>query len=296
MQLIFVHVVNSAHLRKLAFIEGFIVPQTKGRREREREGRGRERRKGFFCTCLIDGRPWFPKLQEEIESRLSNQCSMLSGRLWGEPSQSQRKRPIGFCHTVFHGSVDWSSDRSTNIGRKLALVGIIPNQILFSFSSDKDRRTDSRIGRKKHSAAPPGIEPRVLRILVARSNHWATKPQRELRVNSRLSPSCRNSQDPGFDSCRAALCFFVWSGCQFFYLCRSWKRREFDYQYWYLWTRKIVIFGNWSLTKISSFTVPNWSFSSLRKKDKLMILKQRATQARFELATVAPSKNESHER
>ena len=26
----------------------------------------------------------------------------------------------------------------------------------------------------------------------------------------------------------AALCFFVWSGCQFFYLCRSWKRREFD--------------------------------------------------------------------
>ena len=32
--------------------------------------------------------------------------------------------------------------------RKLALVGIIPNQILFSFSSDKDRRTDSRIRRK----------------------------------------------------------------------------------------------------------------------------------------------------
>ena len=44
---------------------------------------------------------------------------------------------------------------------------------------------------KKHSAAPPGIEPKVLRILVARSNHWATKPQRELRVNFRLSPSCQ---------------------------------------------------------------------------------------------------------
>ena len=43
---------------------------------------------------------------------------------------------------------------------------------------------------KKHSAAPPGIEPRILRILVARSN-WATKPQRELRVNFRLSPSCQ---------------------------------------------------------------------------------------------------------
>ena len=26
----------------------------------------------------------------------------------------------------------------------------------------------------------------------------------------------------------AALCFFVWSGCQFFYLCRNWKKREFD--------------------------------------------------------------------
>ena len=34
--------------------------------------------------------------------------------------------------------------------RKLALVGIIPNQILFSFSSDKDRRTDSKfIGKFK---------------------------------------------------------------------------------------------------------------------------------------------------
>ena len=30
----------------------------------------------------------------------------------------------------------------------------------------------------------------------------------------------------------AALCFFVWSGCQFFYLCRSWKRREFGLLFW----------------------------------------------------------------
>ena len=35
------------------------------------------------------------------------------------------------------------------IFHKLALVGIIPYQILFSFSSDKGRRTDSRISRKK---------------------------------------------------------------------------------------------------------------------------------------------------
>ena len=39
---------------------------------------------------------------------------------------------------------------------------------------------------EKHNAAPPGIEPRVLRILVARSNNWATKPQPELRVNGEL--------------------------------------------------------------------------------------------------------------
>ena len=33
------------------------------------------------------------------------------------------------------------------------------NQILFSFSSEKDRRIERPIRRKKHSAAPPGIEP-----------------------------------------------------------------------------------------------------------------------------------------
>ena len=32
---------------------------------------------------------------------------------------------------------------------------------------------------EKHSAAPPGIEPRVLWILVVRSNHWAMKPRRK---------------------------------------------------------------------------------------------------------------------
>ena len=38
---------------------------------------------------------------------------------------------------------------------ELALVGIIPNQILFSFSSDKDRRTDSRF-RQKKQRSPAG--------------------------------------------------------------------------------------------------------------------------------------------
>ena len=74
--------------------------------------------------------------------------------------------------------------------RKLALVGINPNQILFSFSSDKDRRTD----------------------FVAQWLERATRFRMFL------------GSIPG----GAALWFFVWSGCQFFYLCRSWKRREFD--------------------------------------------------------------------
>ena len=49
---------------------------------------------------------------------------------------------------------------------------------LFSFSSDKDRRTDSRI-RRKNTAQPrrESHRGRPLRILVARSNHWAMKPQ-----------------------------------------------------------------------------------------------------------------------
>ena len=138
---------------------------------------------------------------------------------------------------------------------------ILSNQ-LFSLSSDKDRRTDSRI-RRNNSAAPPGIEPRILRILVARSNHWATKPQRELRVifstftklsvlfplrgekknwllgesrkitrSSRcgfvaqwLERATRIRKILGSIPGGAALCFFVWSGCQFFYLCRSWERK-----------------------------------------------------------------------
>ena len=86
--------------------------------------------------------------------------------------------------------------------RKLALVGIILNQILFSFNSDEDRRTDSRIRRKNSS----------------RFGFIAQWLERATRIRKTLCSI------PG----GAALCFFVWSGCQFFYLCRSWKRREFE--------------------------------------------------------------------
>ena len=48
--------------------------------------------------------------------------------------------------------------------RKLALVGIIPNQILFSFSSEKDRRTDSRT-RRKNTAQPRREERKIVASL-----------------------------------------------------------------------------------------------------------------------------------
>ena len=64
---------------------------------------------------------------------------------------------------------------------------ILPFLIKFSSHSAPTRIEELTAGSdEKHSAAPPGIEPRVLRILVARYNHWATKPQRELRVNSSI--------------------------------------------------------------------------------------------------------------
>ena len=67
--------------------------------------------------------------------------------------------------------------KTKRIIRKLVLVLIIPYQIFFSFSSDKDRRTDSRIRRKtKHSAGP--------------------------------RRATTNSQDPGFDSRRGCAVFF----------------------------------------------------------------------------------------
>ena len=94
--------------------------------------------------------------------------------------------------------------------RKLLVFG----QILCSFSFDKVRRTDSRIRRK--NTAQPRRESNPGSCARSVANHSATKPQRELRVNSRLSPSCQ-----------FFFCFSVWSGCQFFYLRRSWKRREF---------------------------------------------------------------------
>ena len=57
--------------------------------------------------------------------------------------------------------VPWPWQGQTKSNEGFLGEGFPPYQ-LFSFSSDKDRRTDSRIRRKKHSAAPPGIEPRII--------------------------------------------------------------------------------------------------------------------------------------
>ena len=59
---------------------------------------------------------------------------------------------------------------------KLALVGIIPSQ-LFSFSYDKDRRTDSRIRLKAGPPPPPWgyFSPLMPRLLV-HTNFWRWSP------------------------------------------------------------------------------------------------------------------------
>ena len=85
--------------------------------------------------------------------------------------------------------------------RKLALVGIF----LIKFSS---------------LSAPTKIE----ELRTAGSDFVAQWLERATRIRKILGSI------PG----GAALCFFVWSGCQFFYLCRSWKRREFD-QVYFVW-------------------------------------------------------------
>ena len=47
------------------------------------------------------------------------------------------------------------------------------------------------IRRKKTQRSPAGDRTWVVRLPVGHSNHWATKPQQELRANFCLSPSCQ---------------------------------------------------------------------------------------------------------
>ena len=123
-------------------------------------------------------------------------------------SRSKKKRRWPPGHWFFTGM---TPIEKSFFFRKLALVGIIPNQTFFSFSSDKDRRTDSRIRQKN----------------TARCGFVAQWLERATRIRKTVGSI------PG----GAALCFFVWSGCQFFYLCRSWKRREFEYLLLLFWNR-----------------------------------------------------------
>ena len=68
----------------------------------------------------------------------------VPGLLWNQANSEKHRR--------------WLQEKEVTLRegknvRKLTLVGIVPNQILFSFSSDKDRRTDNRI-RRKNTAQP----------------------------------------------------------------------------------------------------------------------------------------------
>ena len=123
------------------------------------------------------------------------------------PGTSDSCRPRGVVTRDFSAIFDRLFDRlpvriSTSdlhhwiLRKKIFHIRAYDFGVQFSFKSNhnyslsaptKIEELTAGSGEKKHNAALPGIEPRILRILVARSNHWATKPQRELRVNFRLS-------------------------------------------------------------------------------------------------------------
>ena len=87
-------------------------------------------------------------------------------------------------------------------------------QILFPFSSDKHRRTDSLIRRK------------TAQNCLLKNKNSLTVPV----MASLLGGQCVRQEflRPWVRSWAGLLCFFFdWSGCQFFYLCRSWKVRVF---------------------------------------------------------------------
>ena len=79
--------------------------------------------------------------------------------------------------------------------RELALVWIIPNQILFSFSSDKDRRTDSQIRRRKRREFPWGS----CRSFVAQWLERATRIRKTLGLIPGGAALCFSS-DPAVSS------------------------------------------------------------------------------------------------
>ena len=83
---------------------------------------------------------------------------------------------VKFLTNFFHRNQFFEWTQFSHVGRKRVEVC----QILFSFSSDKDRRTDSRIRRKN-----------------------TAQPRRESNPGS-----CEFSQDPGFDSRRGCAVFF----------------------------------------------------------------------------------------
>ena len=82
-------------------------------------------------------------------------------------------------------------------------------------------RTRSKLGKYRKLAL-------VRKFLIKFSSLSAPTKTEELTAGSDEKTAQPRRKILGSIPGGAALCFFVWSGCQFFYLCRSWKRREFD--------------------------------------------------------------------
>ena len=78
-----------------------------------------------------------------------------------------------------------------------AALGVLGETIFLKYSPIEPtsvpflRIEELRAGSdEKTQHSPAGIQTRVFRLPIGRSNHWATKPWQELRANSRLSLSC----------------------------------------------------------------------------------------------------------
>ena len=93
------------------------------------------------------------------------ESSLIMNEIWTRWKQQFKEVKSFIGHEIKNDDHEMTASKSAEwlnkyISGKLALVGIIPNQ-LFSFSSDKDRRTDSRIRRKNTAQSRRESNPEI---------------------------------------------------------------------------------------------------------------------------------------
>ena len=115
----------------------------------------------FFFQTLILKNGFLVRLSSNFQERLfmpsSSPNFFFGGVIFKITSEFRVFSPFPWKRSIYNSFFKTLFDYNTLVSyRKLALVGILPNQ-LFSFSSDKDRITDSRI-RRKNTAQPRLVE------------------------------------------------------------------------------------------------------------------------------------------